>query len=440
MESEPYKINYILRQLGNSLGNSTSPILFRANSKFIEGGRFQMAVGESVPVKSFNPKKPTKAMMRIATAFERVFHTYPQKAIRPKAELKKAMIDELHPEKAEIIQAIEVQQERKERMPIDEFIKRAIDEKWKTKNSQRKMIEPTAGTLKNWKSLYNNIQWFHRDKKFSLEFEFINSDWLEHFYDWLQQPHTIWHNAKKKQSEGLNDATRWKYIKDLKKFLRIAQIRYRYPVPPDFLEFSVKTGFDQSDKMPLYLSESELKQIISIDLNNLPGLLKTRDWLIIGCLTGQRFSDWHKLKPENVIFENGLESIHLNQTKTGSKVKVLINPTIRQIWAKYPNGMPSPGAEQVMNRNLKTLCQKAGIDQVFNISIDGQKVLKYEKISTHIGRRSFCTNAYLQGLPIVEIMSVSGHKSETEFMRYIRLSDDDKLKRMSEHPFFTKAL
>ena len=79
----------------------------------------------------------------------------------------------------------------------------------------------------------------------------------------------------------MNDSTRWKYIKDLKKFLRIAQVRYKYPVNPDFLEFSVKTGFDQNEKLPLYLSEDELKKILSLELSNYPGLTKSRDLLLV---------------------------------------------------------------------------------------------------------------------------------------------------------------
>ena len=45
---------------------------------------------------------------------------------------------------------------------------------------------------------------------------------------------------------------------------------------------------------------------------------------------------------------------------------------------------------------------------------------KYELMSSHTGRRSFCTNFYNEGVAIAAIMSISGHQTEKEFRKYIK--------------------
>ena len=61
---------------------------------------------------------------------------------------------------------------------------------------------------------------------------------------------------------------------------------------------------------------------------------------------------------------------------------------------------------------------------------------KHELIQTHTARRSFCTNAYLQGLDTLDIMAISGHKTETSFLKYIKVTREQRAKRIASHPFF----
>ena len=52
--------------------------------------------------------------------------------------------------------------------------------------------------------------------------------------------------------------------------------------------------------------------------------------------------------------------------------------------------------------------------------------MKWEYISTHIGRRTFATNHYGE-IPTPIIMAVTGHKKEATFLRYINKSDDSHI-------------
>ena len=49
---------------------------------------------------------------------------------------------------------------------------------------------------------------------------------------------------------------------------------------------------------------------------------------------------------------------------------------------------------------------------------------KFEVISSHTCRRSFCTNQFLKGMPTFLIRKISGHTTEKAFLRYIRIDEE----------------
>jgi integrase len=50
---------------------------------------------------------------------------------------------------------------------------------------------------------------------------------------------------------------------------------------------------------------------------------------------------------------------------------------------------------------------------------------KYEWLSSHTARRSFCTNEFMAGTPVELIMKLSGHKVLAHFYKYIRISPEE---------------
>lgn len=64
---------------------------------------------------------------------------------------------------------------------------------------------------------------------------------------------------------------------------------------------------------------------------------------------------------------------------------------------------------------------------------------KWELISSHTARRSAATNMYLTGrMKTLEIMRLTGHRSEQNFFRYIRLTNDDTARSISGDAFWCK--
>ena len=41
-----------------------------------------------------------------------------------------------------------------------------------------------------------------------------------------------------------------------------------------------------------------------------------------------------------------------------------------------------------------------------------------------------------QGLDTLDIMAISGHKTETSFLKYIKVTREQRAKRIALHPFF----
>jgi len=52
-------------------------------------------------------------------------------------------------------------------------------------------------------------------------------------------------------------------------------------------------------------------------------------------------------------------------------------------------------------------------------------------ITTHTARRSFITNIYKRGFSSAHIMSMTGHKKESTFLKYIRITNEESVKMIS---------
>jgi len=57
-------------------------------------------------------------------------------------------------------------------------------------------------------------------------------------------------------------------------------------------------------------------------------------------------------------------------------------------------------------------------------------------VSTHTARRSFATNAYLDGIPAKQIMFITGHAKESTFFNYIHITQKQSAAQLSNETFF----
>lgn len=179
----------------------------------------------------------------------------------------------------------------------------------------------------------------------------------------------------------------------------------------------------------VFLTPSEIDDIIALKLKDKP-LELARDWLVISCYIGQRSASLFRLSKDNIDVKTN--TIRLTQVKTKASVVIPILPQVKAITDKHNGGFPpllSSKPKHNYNRFndlIKEVCKLAGITElckgrIRNIGGAMSKVVtkpKYELVTSHIGRRSFASNFYGK-LNQQLIMGVTGHKSESSFLKYI---------------------
>ena len=185
----------------------------------------------------------------------------------------------------------------------------------------------------------------------------------------------------------------------------------------------------------VYLSDKELKEIEHVDLTSNPAYDRVRDLFIIGCYTGLRFSDYSRLAPKHI--KNGF--ITIEQKKTTGNVVIPVHNVVKKIIAKYHGNLPDAITGQKFNEYLKNVCKKVSsleANESKRRTKGGLRTIatlqKWEMISSHTARRTFCTNQYLHGTPTLTIMKVSGHKTESAFLKYIKISPKEHAEKMKQ--------
>ena len=89
---------------------------------------------------------------------------------------------------------------------------------------------------------------------------------------------------------------------------------------------------------------------------------------------------------------------------------------------------------------------RAGINEPVTIErskgvfIVGQVIEKHNLVTSHTARRSAATNMFLGGIPPISIMQITGHKTESSFMKYLKMSAKDNAIKMLTLPYFNKLL
>ena len=284
-------------------------------------------------------------------------------------------------------------------------------------------------TLKNFKTFAAQFKLFELDKGRSYDFNDID---LVFYNDFM-----LFFNKK-----GYSKNTSGRHIKSLKMIMNAARIEglHNNSIINEkaFRATSVETD-------SIYLSEKELKLIYNLDLSKDPLLDVARDVFLVGCWTAQRFSDYSRISKENIMVLNGgVKVIDLIQVKTGQRVKVPIRPELEKILKKYDYTLPKT-YEQKLNKRIKTVGERAELNEKVRITTypGGNKeetdYFKYDLIKTHTARRSGCTNMHLAGIPSISIMKISGHTTESQFLRYIKVEKDETANILALHPYFTQV-
>lgn len=293
---------------------------------------------------------------------------------------------------------------------VIDYLDTFIDEAEVGERKQVNGSNYSTGTIANYKNLRQTIIRFESFLNVSLEWDMIDRQLYSKFMQW-------------QEGEEFSVNYCGKHAKDLKSLMRLAyedgvhsnqSFRARWFAVPS----------KRAEKLPL--NAAEMKALH--DLNLKPGttLCKARDLFLIGCYTGLRISDIRKISKEVFVKnESGKVRIHLDNKKTKLAVIIPVSSQLHEVLRRYDYNCPSI-SNQTANRLIKKLALDAGVP-----------ARKASKLSLHLGRHSFVTHLYhSEELPMVDIMQISGHRTERSFMVYVNARPEDSARRMEENDWF----
>ena len=303
----------------------------------------------------------------------------------------------------------------------------------------------SKSTIYHWKQVVDKVLDFH--KKYPFTWEDINQSLISMFISYLED-------------DNLSPTNIQKLMKDFKKLVNDAEIE---GIHENFRARNLNYTMEvrESDKSTqIYLTTEELRGLYDMELTGTDEIV--RDIFLIGCFIGQRVSDYGRIEPEWVgTTRNGVRVIRLQQKKTGHNVCVpIVGNQLETLLKKYNYRVPKI-SEAEINRRIKDICERLSVSipslavkektmlkkheknalytnkdggrKLFEINEKGECIKpKWAMVSTHTARRSCITNMYLatkeDGSPkytLAQRMSVSGHKTEGQYINYIKCSLDE---------------
>jgi len=179
---------------------------------------------------------------------------------------------------------------------------------------------------------------------------------------------------------------------------------------------------------------------VEIRMRAVRAMQLAKNKFLIGAFTALRVSDFNRLREVNVK-DNVIRIKPRKGTRKNEDVVIPIHPIVREI---IDSGfrVDTEISDQKLNKQIKHVCQLVGINEPVSVSrTEGGKLVerefeKWQLVSTHTARRSGATNMYLAGIPTISIMKITGHRTESSFLKYIKISQEENANLLANHPFF----
>lgn len=209
---------------------------------------------------------------------------------------------------------------------------------------------------------------------------------------------------------------------------------------------NVRSGFDviYKDVDNVYLTEERIQELYEYDLSKRPAWEKVKDVFVVGCLTGQRVSDYKRINAKMIVtLTDGNRYIKLKQEKTGNIVYIPLDYRVQSILDKY-NGILPKVYDQKINNHIKAIGEALGWTEL--VELDEQRgAMEYttkkrfcDLLKTHTCRRSLATNMQKAGASLSSIMAITGHSSEQQLKAYLKLDESEKSMLAAKEIYFTK--
>lgn len=304
----------------------------------------------------------------------------------------------------------------------------------------------TAGTIKNYKGFQAQMLGYQKARKRVIDWDDLDldfyRDYKQYFIEKDYSPNTIARHIK-------NMKTMLYAARDLHLTTRDDFMSRQWSADREEVEnIYIPTGrltqmadFDMSDYQAMKeraeryaKDDEERKSLIHALRRDLyrRKLSEARDIFVLGCLTGQRVSDYKRISRDMIeTIVGDRKFLHLVQVKTGKDVYVPYSELIEKILDRYDGDLPKI-YDQHLNDRIKVVGLLLGWTEPAGLT-ERKGLMEYpsgkrfcDAIVTHTARRSFATNAYKSGVPLSAIMAVTGHATEDMLRRYLKLGTKER--------------
>lgn len=257
------------------------------------------------------------------------------------------------------------------------------------------------GTVIHYKSTRNKVEEFLKVKfyKTDMNLEDLNYAFITKFREFLESKYKNHINTINKDicrlKSVINFAVRLEWIKD-----------------NPFRSY-------RSTTMPTVRSTLNLNEISLIEHSFISGVTKNtvKDSFLFMCYTGVSYSDLKRIKPEDVQSTIiGGKILKFSRKKTNEYCMVPLIDKAQKLILKYSSnerclseGVLFPViSNQKMNKYMSSICKSLGINK---------------KVSCHVARHSFATNALELGVPIETVSKALGHSSIKTTQIYAKVTE-----------------
>ncbi len=313
-------------------------------------------------------------------------------------------------------------------------------------------------TKKGYRTTLNKVIAFEESKCKKLRFEDINQQFYTEFKAWVYKRGYVKKCFGEEIEKGYARNTFGTMIKNIKLFMREAKKFDKLHSFEEFEEFKVES--ETSDA--IYLTTEELVKIHRLVIDeeliranykdqrphNIERKMKALDLsrkkFLIGAFTALRVSNFNRIQDHNI--NNGIITvlpIKGSALRKQSPVKIPMHWVIKEI-LESGFDLQQKISDQKINDHIKEVCKLAGLtDHVVYYRTEGGEVKEYVRekwqvVTTHTARRSGATNMYKAGIPRKAIMLLTGHKTERQFEKYIKLTAEENAEILMGHAFFNE--
>jgi site-specific recombinase XerC len=264
----------------------------------------------------------------------------------------------------------------------------------------------------------NSIQAYKTINKYILEMQQINKikynlqsfdlDFFNSFISYLRKDKEISDNTLKRKLGFFKSFLNW-------------CVKNNYSVNMAYK--SVKSKSRETSHISL--TDQDLKTLETMELPD--HLDYYRDLFLIGCYSGQRYSDYSRFNKKYIDGEN----IVIRAKKTAQFSYIPINPKLKRLLNKYDWQLRLISSQK-FNQHIQNICKIAGFTEIIQVDkFFGNKKVSEDKprwklIASHTARRSFITLSASRNVPHSIIMQTTGIKSLKTLANYIRF-DKDKM-------------